>query len=113
MDFRIDKENMSDMSDKGNKDCKIDFDNNVLVCRCMEVSEQSVREAIRQGANTVDAVKRATMTGMGLCQSKICFNIIARLISEETKIPLSQIKPMKIRIPVRPVKINSFDMEIQ
>ncbi len=79
----------------------------------MEITEHAVKEAIRQGANTVDAVKRATMAGMGLCQSKICFNIIARLISEETKIPLSQIMPMKIRIPVRPVKINSLDKEIQ
>ena len=89
-----------------------DFDENILACRCMEISEHSVREAIRQGANTVDAVKRATMAGMGLCQSKTCFNIIARLISEETKTPLSQIRPMKIRIPVRPVKINSLDEKI-
>jgi NAD(P)H-nitrite reductase large subunit len=85
----------------------------VLACRCMEISERSVREAIRQGATTVDAVKRATMAGMGLCQSKTCFNIIARLICEETGIPVSQIRPMKIRIPVRPVKISSLDMGIQ
>ena len=109
----VDKDNMANKDGKGNKGCKSDFDNNVLACRCMEISEHSVRQAIRQGANTVDAVKRATMAGMGLCQSKTCFNIIARLISEETKIPLSQIRPMKICIPVRPVKINRLDTEIQ
>lgn len=86
--------------------------NNVVACRCMEISEYAIREAIRHGATTVDAVKRATMAGMGLCQSKTCFNIIAKIISEETNTPVSQIKPMKIRIPVRPVKINSLDMEI-
>lgn len=86
--------------------------NNVVACRCMEISEYAIREAIRQGATTVDAVKRATMAGMGLCQSKTCFNIIAKIISEETNTPVSQITPMKIRIPVRPVKINSLDMEI-
>jgi bacterioferritin-associated ferredoxin len=83
-------------------------DNNVVACRCMEISDNAVREAIRQGATTVDAVKRAVTAGMGLCQSKTCFNIIARLISEETNTPVSQIKPMKIRIPVRPVKIKSL-----
>jgi len=83
-------------------------DNNVVACRCMEISENAVREAIRQGATTVDAVKRAATAGMGLCQSKTCFNIIARLISEETITPVSLIKPMKIRIPVRPVKIKSL-----
>jgi NAD(P)H-nitrite reductase large subunit len=105
--------------DLGYRDCQYlqdhmdDSDNKILACRCMEISEHSVRDAIRKGANTVDAVKRATMAGMGLCQSKICFNIIARLISEETKIPLPQIRPMKIRIPVRPVKISSLDTDIQ
>ena len=87
-------------------------DYSILACRCMEISEHEIREAIMQGAITVDAVKRATMAGMGLCQSKTCFNIIAKIISEETNTPVSQIKPMKIRIPVRPVKINSLDMEI-
>ncbi len=96
------------VTDKYNMD---ESDDDILACRCMEISEHAVREAIRKGATTVDSVKRATMAGMGLCQSKTCFNIIARLISEETKIPLSQIMPMKIRIPVRPVKINSFDID--
>jgi NAD(P)H-nitrite reductase large subunit len=94
------------------RDNKDNLDKNILACRCMEISERAVREAIRQGATTVDAVKRATTAGMGLCQSKTCFNIIAGIISKETKIPLSQIRPMKIRIPIRPVKINSIDVEI-
>jgi NAD(P)H-nitrite reductase large subunit len=113
MDSKDDKDIMGNKNSKGNKAYREGFDNNVLVCRCMEISERAVREAIRQGAKTVDSVKRATMAGMGLCQSKTCFNIIARLISEETGIPVSQIRPMKIRIPVRPVKISSLDTEMQ
>jgi NAD(P)H-nitrite reductase large subunit len=107
------QQNSGDRGCKGSRDNKDDFDSNILACRCMEISEHSVRDAIRQGATTVDAVKRATMAGMGLCQSKTCFNIIARLISEETDTSVSQIRPMKIRIPVRPVKISSLDVEIQ
>ena len=86
-------------------------DDNLIVCRCMEIHENTIRDAIRQGAATVDAVKRATMAGMGLCQSKTCFNLIARIISEETNTPISNIKPMKIRIPVRPVKMHCLDLE--
>ena len=117
-DSADDKNNKDSEDDKYGKDSEDDkytiddFDKNILACRCMEIAEQAVREAIRQGATTVDAVKRATMAGMGLCQSKICFNIIARLISEETDTPVSQIRPMRIRIPVRPVKIKSLDVEI-
>ena len=80
----------------------------LLACRCMEITEVEIRNAIRQGAVTVDAVKRATQACFGLCQSKTCFNIIARIISEETGKPISEILPIKIRIPVRPLNIESF-----
>lgn len=83
----------------------------ILACRCMEVTEEEIRNAVRQGAVTVDAVKRATQACFGLCQSKTCFNIIARIINEETGKPISEILPIKIRIPVRPLNIESFGEE--
>ena len=86
-------------------------DGNILVCRCMEVTEDEVRNAIKQGAITVDAVKRVTQAGFGLCQSKTCYNIIAKIISEETGKPVSEIYPIRIRIPVRPLNIESLDLE--
>ena len=85
-------------------------DEKILVCRCMEVTEDEVRDAVKQGAKTVDAVKRATLAGFGLCQSKSCYNIIARIISEETGKPISEIYPVRIRIPVRPLNIESLDI---
>ena len=75
----------------------------LLVCRCEEVTEQEVRDVIRAGAKTVDDVKRATRAGMGLCQSKTCYTNIARIIHEELGTPMEEIRPVRIRIPVRPV----------
>ena len=77
----------------------------VYVCRCEEVTEDEVRGMVRAGITSVDGIKRATRAGMGLCQSKICFTNIARIIHEETGLPMDQIGPMTIRVPVRPVKI--------
>lgn len=85
---------------------------NVLVCRCKEVTEKEIREAIKNGATTVDAVKRATLAGMGLCQSKSCYPVIARMINEETGIPMSEITPIKIRPPVRPIKVESINQNV-
>ncbi len=99
---------------KLNKKSKVKMNkdkNEIIVCRCMEITDKQIREAVRLGAITVDAVKRATMAGMGLCQSKTCFNLIAKIINEETNINISEIKPMKIRIPVRPLKVESLDLE--
>lgn len=79
----------------------------------MEISEAEIRTAVKNGAITVDAVKRVTMAGMGLCQSKTCYTIIAGIISEETGIVISKLIPMRIRIPVRPVKIESLNVDLK
>jgi glycerol-3-phosphate dehydrogenase len=43
-----------------------------IVCRCEKVSEAEIQEAIRQGADTMDAVKHLTRAGMGRCQGGFC-----------------------------------------
>jgi glycerol-3-phosphate dehydrogenase len=43
-----------------------------IVCRCEQVSEAEVLEAIRRGADTTDAVKHVTRAGMGRCQGGFC-----------------------------------------
>ena len=77
----------------------------IFVCRCEEVTEEEVRNLVRAGITSVDGIKRASRAGMGLCQSKTCFINIARIIHEETGTPMEKISPMKIRIPVRPLKV--------
>ena len=43
---------------------------------------------------------------MGLCQGKTCERLVAKIISQETGIPMEQILPQTKRMPVRPVKIG-------
>ena len=83
----------------------------VLICRCHEVTESEIVAAIRDGATTVDGVKRRTRAGMGLCQGKTCGRLIQRIIARETGINPAEIIPQKSRMPVRPVKIGSFESE--
>ncbi len=78
----------------------------IIICRCQEVTRQDILDAIADGATTVDGVKRRTRAGMGLCQGKTCERLVARMIAEQTGRPLSEIVPPKSRIPVRPVKIG-------
>ena len=78
----------------------------VIICRCQEVTRQEIIDAIADGATTVDGVKRRTRAGMGLCQGKTCERLVARSIAEQTGRPMSEILPPKSRIPVRPVKIG-------
>ena len=81
---------------------------NVLICRCNEVSLKEIKEAIKECALTVKDVKRRTRAGMGLCQGRTCGNTVARIIANELKIPIEEVEMDTQRIPVRPVKIKNF-----
>lgn len=84
---------------------------NPVICRCEELKESDIVDAIRKGAVDVDGVKRTLRAGMGLCQGKTCGPLIARIIARETEKPLSQLPPVKARPPVRPVKIKILGQE--
>ena len=80
---------------------------NDIICRCEEITEQEIREAIREfDLRTVDDLKRLTRAGMGLCQGRSCARLTARILSEETNIKISELLPSSKRPPLRPVKIG-------
>lgn len=80
--------------------------NGKLVCRCEEVSEEEVRQAIADGAKTLREIKMITRAGMGLCQGRTCGKIISRILAEETGKLLDAIKPASYRPPLRPIALG-------
>ena len=64
-----------------------------IVCRCEQVTEAEVREAIRRpvGARNVDAVKRRTRAGMGRCQGGFCSPRVMEILAEELGLPLTEV----------------------
>ncbi len=86
-------------------------DDNIVICRCQEITKGEIRQAIAEGALTVDGVKRRTRAGMGLCQGKTCYRLVARIISEETGKPMSELLPSTARPPVRPLPCGIFTKE--
>ena len=80
----------------------------VFLCRCCEVTEGEVRQAVREGARTVAAVKIRTRAGMGLCQGRTCRRLISRVIAEETGQSLADILPPTSRPPVRTISLDAL-----
>ncbi len=68
-----------------------------IICMCEMISEAEIREAIRRmkkiGVKTItfDGVKFRTKAMFGECQGQFCRPIIARIISEETGIPMHMV----------------------
>ncbi|MCF0137500.1 MAG: (2Fe-2S)-binding protein [Oscillospiraceae bacterium] len=81
---------------------------NVVICRCQEITYGDVLNAIKDGALTVAGVKKRVGSGMGLCQGKYCEALVANIISEQTGIPLEEILPDTRRAPARPVDVTAF-----
>lgn len=84
------------------------MEQDVIICRCMEVSRQEILDAVHDGADTVDGVKRRTHACMGLCQGKTCGRLVQQIVASETGQAPADVTPQKSRMPVRPVKLSVF-----
>ena len=54
-----------------------------IVCRCEQITEGEILEAVKRGAVTIDGVKRRTGSGMGQCQGSHCSPRIAGLLARQ------------------------------
>ena len=64
-----------------------------IVCRCEQVTEGEIVDAIRRkpGAVSVDGVKRRTRAGMGRCQGGFCLPMVLKILHRETGIPMTEL----------------------
>jgi NAD(P)H-nitrite reductase large subunit len=78
----------------------------LLICRCEEITEAEIKEAIREGLLTVNEIKRFSRAGMGLCQGQTCGRLVAALVARETGQDLAHVEPGHSRPPTRPVPVR-------
>ncbi|MDR1625005.1 MAG: (2Fe-2S)-binding protein [Spirochaetia bacterium] len=78
----------------------------IVICRCEEVTREEILAAIADGATTVKGVKIRTEAGMGLCQGRTCRRLISQLLAQGR--PPSDIYPPAVRPPVRTAKISEY-----
>jgi NAD(P)H-nitrite reductase large subunit len=83
----------------------------VIICRCEEVTAKVIKESIRDGAQTIDAVKRYTRAGMGLCQGRTCNRLVAQLLVKEKGLDIAQTAASSRRPPVRPIALGILASE--
>ncbi len=79
-----------------------------IICRCEEIFESEIIDAIKNGDSTVEAIKRRTRSGMGLCQGKTCNRLVTAIIARETGIAVSEQMPSSKRPPVGVISIKEL-----
>ena len=64
-----------------------------IVCRCEQVTEGEIINAIKSNppARTIDAIKRRTRAGMGRCQSGFCQLRVAEILAKELNVDVLKV----------------------
>ena len=62
-----------------------------IACRCENVTEGEVLDAVARGGRTLDGIKFRTRAGMGRCQGGFCTWRCLALLSEATRAPIASL----------------------
>ncbi|MBW2208414.1 MAG: FAD-dependent oxidoreductase [Deltaproteobacteria bacterium] len=84
-----------------------------IVCRCEELTLDQVDEAIRKGATTPNALKRAMRAGMGICQGRICGPLVHDLLRVRGKQNPFELDPLPVRAPAKAVRLGDLAEPMQ
>jgi len=84
----------------------------VIACRCEEVSVGRVRRAMRLGAQGPNQLKAFTRCGMGPCQGRICGPVVAAIAADVLGKPIAEIGTYRPRAPFKPITVGALaDLE--
>ncbi|MBS3765156.1 (2Fe-2S)-binding protein [Candidatus Bipolaricaulota bacterium] len=81
-------------------------DDEVIVCRCRDVTEGEIREAISEGFDTMELLKRKSKIGTGTCGGRTCLPHVRRILTEETEKAPEEVKLPRTRSPIIPVPVR-------
>jgi NAD(P)H-nitrite reductase large subunit len=88
-------------------------DDDLIICRCEEITKGEIRKAVHLGMWTMTEVKRFIRPGMGLCQGQTCSKHVKKIIAKELKISPAELKDITPRPPMRPVEMGVLGNEVE
>ncbi len=80
----------------------------VLVCRCEEVTAGQIRHYVALGCQGPNQAKAFGRCGMGPCQGRLCGLTVTELIAQARAVEPSQVGYYRIRPPIKPVLLGDF-----
>ena len=84
------------------------MDDNIIICRCEEITYGEIKQAIREGARTIDGIKRMTRAGKGLCQGRTCRAVIIQILRQEVKKMPEGDELSSSRPPIRALTVENM-----
>jgi len=88
-------------------------DDDLIICRCEEITKGEIREAVHMGMWTLTEVKRLIRPCMGLCQGQTCQKHVKNIIAKELGVSPKELDDITSRSPMRPINIGVFAKEVE
>jgi NAD(P)H-nitrite reductase large subunit len=86
-------------------------DDDLIICRCEEITKGEIRRAIHDGMFTLTEIRRFLRAGMGLCQGQTCSRLVKGMIARELGISPLEVEPAAARAPMRPIEMKVLGNE--
>ncbi len=86
-------------------------DDDMLICRCEEITKGEIRKAVHDGMWTLTEIRRYLRQGMGLCQGQTCARLVKGIVARELGVSPAELEPATSRAPMRPVEMKVFGKE--
>ncbi|MDR1788662.1 MAG: (2Fe-2S)-binding protein [Treponema sp.] len=78
----------------------------LIICRCEEITQGEIRRAIYDGLLTITELRRFLRAGCGLCQGRTCARLVKGILARELGQPAGSIADATARSPARPVEMR-------
>ncbi|MCI6087757.1 MAG: (2Fe-2S)-binding protein [Absicoccus porci] len=88
-------------------------DDDLIICRCEEVTKGEIRKAVHEGMFTMTEVRRYLRTGMGLCQGQTCGRLVKSIVARELGVSPAELEPATSRAPMRPTEMHILADEVK
>ena len=76
-------------------------DDDMIICRCEEITKGEIRRAVHDGMFTLTEIRRYLRTGMGLCQGQTCTKLVKGIVARELGVRPNELEPATGRAPSR------------
>ena len=86
-------------------------DDDMIICRCEEITKGEIRKAVHDGMFTLTEIRRYLRTGMGLCQGQTCSKLVKQIVARELNVSPAELEPATSRAPMRPVEMRILGNE--
>ena len=79
-----------------------------IVCRCEDIAEEDVIEAIDKGYTDIEELRKKLRIGMGPCQGRVCIQLLIKILEKKTGKKVKKVSLPKSRPPIVPVSLGTL-----